>query len=85
MTMIRQVYMDFLEKFEGLNPYELDHLSRALYKNYNEVKKKKSISKKELQDILIGTMQELQIEFAECRLEEAKLHLSRVKSRIYKS
>jgi hypothetical protein len=61
--MIRQDYVDFLEKFEGL---------------------KKSRNKKDLKDILIATMQDLQIEFAEQRLDEAKLHLSFVKSRIYK-
>jgi hypothetical protein len=82
--MIRQDYVDFLEKFEGLNPYELDHFSRAIYKRYKEVKKKKSRNKKDLKDILIATMQDLQIEFAEQRLDEAKLHLSFVKSRIYK-
>jgi hypothetical protein len=82
--MIRQVYVDFVEKFEGLNPYELDHFSRAIHRRYTLGKKKKSLSKKDLQDILISAIQDLQIEFAEQRLEEAKINLSLIKSRIYK-
>lgn len=80
----RQDYENFIISFERLSPYELDHLSRAIHKKYQTGKKSKSLSKKDLQEILIAAMQNLQIEFAEQRLEEAKINLSHVKSKIYK-
>lgn len=82
--MVRQVYIDFLETFEGLNPYELDHLTRALHKKYKAGKKKKSLGKNELQEILIAAMQDLQVEFAERKLEDAQIHLALIKAKIYK-
>lgn len=82
--MIRDTYSEFLEKFEGLNPYELDHLSRAIHQKYKMINKRKELRKKDIQEMLIAAMQDIQLEFAEHRLEQAKLHLSQVKARIYK-
>lgn len=82
--MNRLEYIAFIEAFGCLSPYELDHISSTVHKRYNAGKKKKSLKKKDLQNILVAAMQDLELESAEKRLEEAKLNLALTKSRIYK-
>ncbi len=86
--MIRQAYIEFIEKFGGLSPYELDHLCKIIHQYYQKNlealgQEPKSVSLGDLKEILIRSMQAAQIELAERKLKEAELNLTLTKSRIY--
>ena len=88
--MIRQEYIDFIQKFEGLNPYELDHFSKNLYQHYQVALKeqahieKTDISAGDVKEIIIRTMQLIQIELAERKVKTAELNLELLKSKFMK-
>lgn len=83
--MIRQSYIEFIEKFEGLNPYELDHLCRVIHQQYQVQmqESKTDLGPKEFWKIMTSAMQAAQIELAEKKLKEAELNLQLVKSKVY--
>jgi len=87
--MIRQAYIEFIEKFGGLNPYELDHFCRIIHQHYQKnlealgQELQAKITQKDMKEILIHSMQAAQVELAERKLKEAELNLALTKSRIY--
>ncbi len=87
--MIRQSYSDFVFFFGYLNPYELDHLSDALYVKFEETllgddgSKKLPFSQQDVKQVLTKAMRDIQIELAETRMDEAKIHLQRAKTQTF--
>lgn len=88
--MIRQAYVEFIETFGGLNPYELEHLCKELYQQYKiagstlDGKEKFILTTSDLQEIIIQSIHAIQIEFAEKKLYDAELNLKRVRDKTYK-
>ena len=85
--MIRQEYVDFIQKFEGLNPYELDHFCKIFYQNYQATFKeqpqmaKADLAAGDVKEIIIRAMQMVQIELAERKVKTAELNLDLLKSK----
>lgn len=85
--MIRQEYIDFVEKFEGLNPYELDHFCKIIHQNYQATFKeqpqiaKGDLASSDVKEIMIRAMQMVQIELAERKVKTAELNLELLKSK----
>lgn len=83
--MIRQEYIDFIEKFEGLNPYELDHLCKIFFQHYEVIVKSAgtTISDGDVREMMVQTIKEVHLDLAERKVESAKLNLAAVKLRYY--
>lgn len=87
--MIRQEYINFIEKFEELNPYELDHFCRIFHQHYQAAIKKDqeirnvSIAPGGIKEILIHVMQAVRIELAERKVKDAELNLALTKSKLH--
>ncbi|MDX2074401.1 MAG: hypothetical protein SFX19_08580 [Alphaproteobacteria bacterium] len=85
--MIRQEYIDFVEKFEGLNPYELDHFCKIIHQNYKVAFKeqpqmaKADLTSGDMKEIIIRAMQMVQIELAEGKVKAAEMNLELLKSK----
>jgi len=87
--MIRQTYIEFIESFGELNPYELSHFCRELYcQCYNATRTENmgvfSLTQNDLQQAIIQSLHTIQIEFAEKKLLEAEINLKRIKAITYK-
>lgn len=87
--MIRQPYIEFVEKFEELTPYELNHFCKVVHEHYQVVSKladgqPRPLNTSEMLEIIIQAMHAIQVELAENRLNEAERTLKRVKTKVYK-
>ena len=84
--MIRQEYIDFIQKFEGLNPYELDHFCKIFHQHYKAALKERpqmttDLTSGDVKEIIIRAMQMIQIELAERKVKTAELNLELLKSK----
>jgi len=80
-------YVDFVEAFERLTPYELDHFSKLFFDNFNQLltpqeNKMGTIKRDDLRDVITQTMQDAHIEIAQKKIDEAKHHFDMIKSRL---
>lgn len=87
--MIRQPYIEFVEKFEELTPYELNHFCKVVHEHYQSALKTadgqpKTLMTSDMLEIIIQAMHAIQVELAENRLNEAERTLKRVRTKIYK-
>lgn len=87
--MIRQQYLDFVEKFAELSPFELDHFSRTFHQHYSswcgqQSDSNHTLSSGELQEILIDTVWTVHSILAERKVEEAKLNLANLRTKYYR-
>ena len=82
--MTLQGYRDFVEAFERLTPYELDHFSkifRQFFKSSTKIEDQ-NIRNEDLRDIFTQAMQAAHMEIAQQRIETAKLDFDMVRSRL---
>lgn len=85
--MIRQTYIEFIEKFEELSPYEINHLCKIMHQQYqifvktSANRKQASLKPSDVQEIIVRTIHAIQVELAEKRLKQAETALKRVKER----
>lgn len=85
--MIRQTYIEFIEKFEELSPYEINHLCKIMHQQYQIFvktpanKKRASLKPSDVQEIIVRSVHSIQVELAEKRLKQAETALKRVKER----
>ena len=79
-----QGYRDFVEAFERLTPYELDHFSKLFHQFFASSKKVEIQNPKQedLRDILTRAMQAAHMEIAQQKIETAKLDFDMVRSRL---
>ena len=87
--MIRQPYIEFVEKFEELTPYELNHFCKVVHEHYHAASKTadgqpKTLMTSDMLEIIIQAMHAIQVELAENRLNDAERTLKRVKTKVYK-
>ena len=84
--MIREEYISFIEKFEGLTPFEVDHFSGLLFKAYTKLllKTGKSgpIRQEELSEILTQAMHAAHLQIAEKRIDDARIKYDLVRTRL---
>lgn len=86
--MTRQEYIAFINAFENLNPYELDHFCKNFYKHYQiamqerEQPKTVTIGHSDVKEILLDAMKAVQIELAERKVEEAQTNLATIKAKL---
>lgn len=85
--MIRQTYIDFVTLFGQLNPFELAHLSEALFNKFEYLVSEEKGSQRKLpfttQDVeyvMTRAIRDVQIELAETRMDDAKMQLEKAKS-----
>jgi len=81
-------FLVFIESFEKLSPFELDHFCKILLTHYNEhhaVKSsgQKQLSALDLKDILINSMRASHIQIAEKKVEDAQRGLDLTRSRVF--
>ena len=64
-----QEYLHFIECFEKLSPYELDHFCRAIHQHYrttlSTINEKDGVAERDFKEIIVRAMQATQIELAE--------------------
>jgi hypothetical protein len=84
--MKMQGYYQFVEAFERLTPYELEHFSRALFESFTKLQAKSEnstiIRQDDLRDVMTQAMQSAHIGIAEKKIEEATLNFDLVRSRL---
>lgn len=80
-------YVHFVESFERLSPYEVDHFCKVVHRHYKELfdlqNKNNEVSERDFKEIIIHAMKAAQIELAEQQLQNAEFNLQQVKSRLY--
>lgn len=81
-------FLDFIEAFEKLSPFELDYFTKIFCTHFNERALIQSIKDNELtainlKDILIKTMRAAHVEIAERKVKEAQRGLDLTRSRVY--
>lgn len=85
--MKNETFLNFIEVFEKLSPFELDHFSKILFTHFSAHDAVKSSDKKlssvDLKDILINAMRAAHIEIAEKKVEDAKRGLDLTRSRVF--
>lgn len=86
--MIRQEYIDFIAKFEELNPYELDHLTKMFFQEYQTWLKSHPnsnapLTEGDLKEMMIQAMKATHFNLAELKVESAKLNLATLKLKYY--
>jgi len=87
--MIRQPYIEFVEKFEELTPYELNHFCKVVHEHYQTMIKapdsrEKVLTTSDMLEVIIQAMHAVQVELAEKKLNEAERTLKRIKTKVYK-
>lgn len=88
--MIYQAFIGFIEQFEKLSPFELDHFCKIIHHHYETAIKaldqdaRASLTHGDTKEILIRSMQAAQIELAEHKLKEAELNVQLIKAKVYK-
>lgn len=85
--MIRQTYVEFVELFGELNPFELAHFSEALFNKFEHlvIEEKQCDCKlpfvlQDVEYVMTRTVRDVQIELAETRMDDAKMQLEKAKS-----
>lgn len=81
-------FLDFIEAFEKLSPFELDYFTKTFCTHFNEhegvqTSKRHDLTAINLKDILIKTMRDAHVEIAERRVKEAQRGLDLTRSRVY--
>lgn len=78
-----QGYKDFVEAFERMTPYELDHFSKLFGRFFETARNvDQHLKTDELRDILTQAMQAAHTEIAQQKIDIAKLDFDMVKSRL---
>lgn len=85
--MKNETFLNFIEVFEKLSPFELDHFSKIFFTHFSEHDAVKSSEQKlssiDLKDILINAMRAAHVEIAEKKVEDAKRGLDLTRSRVF--
>lgn len=85
--MKNETFLNFIEVFEKLSPFELDHFSKILFMHFSTHDAVKSYEQKlsavDLKDILINAMRAAHVEIAEKKVEDAKRGLDLTRSRVF--
>ena len=85
--MKNETFLNFIEVFEKLSPFELDHFSKILFTHFSAHDAVKSYEQKlsavDLKDILINAMRAAHVDIAEKRVEDAKRGLDLTRSRVF--
>lgn len=81
-------FLDFIEAFEKLSPFELDYFTTIFCAHFNEHGGTQSgnampLTAISLKDILIKTMRGAHVEIAERKVKEAQRGLDLTRSRVY--
>lgn len=81
-------FLDFIEAFEKLSPFELDYFTKIFCTHFNEhectrLANAVPLTAINLKDILIKTMRAAHVEIAERRVKEAQRGLDLTRSRVY--
>ena len=83
----QHTYTDFINRFELLSPYQLDHFCKMIHQHYQEAiaarEKNITFTQGDTKEIMIRSMQALQIDLAEQTLRDAEHNLQLVKSRVF--
>jgi hypothetical protein len=78
-------YCAFIESFERLTPFELDHFSKLFYQSFTSSLDQSnfaSLKQDDLRDVITQTMQKAHIVIAKKKIEQAKLDYDLIKSRL---
>lgn len=85
--MIRESYMEFVRLFGEMNPFELSHLSEALFNKFEhliiEEKQCKCdlpFAQQDVEYVLTRAMRDIHLELAHTMMDDAKMQLERAKS-----
>lgn len=85
--MIRQTYVEFVELFGELNPFELAHFSEALFNKFEHliIEEKQCECKlpfvlQDVEYVMTRAIRDVQIELAETRMDDARIHLEKAKA-----
>lgn len=87
--MVRQEYISFIEAFERLSPYDLDHFCKSFHKHYESTVKKREqeinagIDLRDVREILLEVMKTVQLELAERKVEAAQANLAAIKAKLF--
>lgn len=81
-------FLNFIEAFEKLSPFELDYFTKIFCTHFNQYEvvqtsKLNELTAINLKDILIKTMRDAHVEIAERRVKEAQRGLDLTRSRVY--
>lgn len=81
-------FLEFIEAFEKLSPFELDYFTKTFCTHFNEHECMRppdsvALTAINLKDILIKTMRAAHVEIAERRVKEAQRGLDLTRSRVY--
>lgn len=85
--MVRQSYLDFVRLFGEMNPFELSHLSEAVFNKFDELlvnmhgdDTKPQFSLQDTEYVLTRAMRDVQLELAESQMNDAKNQLEKAKA-----
>lgn len=81
-------FLNFIEAFEKLSPFELDYFTKIFCTHFNQHESVQTsdmtlLTAINLKDILIKTMRAAHVEIAERRVKEAQRGLDLTRSRVY--
>jgi hypothetical protein len=81
-------FLDFIEAFEKLSPFDLDYFTKIFCTHFNEHElvqesKLSQLTAINLKDILIKTMRAAHVDVAERKVREAQRGLDLTRSRVY--
>lgn len=81
-------FLNFIEAFEKLSPFELDYFTKIFCTHFNQHESVQPtditlLTAINLKDILIKTMRAAHVEIAERRVKEAQRGLDLTRSRVY--
>ena len=85
--MIRESYVEFIRLFGEMNPFELSHLSEALFVKFEHLVVdekqchcKLPFSLQDVEHVLIKAMRDVHLELAETRMQDAQMLLEKART-----
>lgn len=78
MISVSNHYKEFLERFADLSAYEVDHLCKCIFEQYQNLlaNSQNNISAKEIRQVLGEGMKQAHIYLAHKQIEQAKMELN---------